>query len=410
MTLRFPFSSSPVRPPFSIPSAGFRLLAVIVCLLATCNLIAQNMPSAAGPDVLVLSNGDALHGKFVSEAGGKVTFHTDALGDVSLGWDKIKELHASQRFAVLEKSVKLRGKKDAGNIPVGTFDVADQAVTVHSETTPAIPPIPVKDAQYVMDEPTLNKAVNHQPSFLAGWNGAATAGAAIVSATQKQYTVSGGVALTRAVPTVSWLNPRDRTLVGFTGSYGKITQPGYFAAGVFVPETVTKSAIYHAAAERDQYFSPRFYALAQTAFDHNFSQDLQLQQIYGGGIGFTVFKSPKQEADLKATLQYEKQTFIDAAPGSNLNLFGSTFEADYIRHVKLFTYTQSLAYIPAYNQSRAYSANETDTIAFPTFKNLSFSLGTTDSYLNDPPASLPPTERNSFQFTMGLSYAIKSKY
>jgi len=177
-----------------------------------------------------------------------------------------------------------------------------------------------------------------------------------------------------------------------------------------VPETVTKSAIYHAAAERDQYFSPRFYALAQTAFDHNFSQDLQLQQIYGGGIGFTVFKSPKQEADLKATLQYEKQTFIDAAPGSNLNLFGSTFEADYIRHVKLFTYTHSLAYIPAYNQSRAYSANETDTIAFPTFKNLSFSLGTTDSYLNDPPASLPPTERNSFQFTMGLSYAIKSKY
>jgi hypothetical protein len=33
-----------------------------------------------------------------------------------------------------------------------------------------------------------------------------------------------------------------------------------------------------------------------------------------------------------------------------------------------------------------------------------------DSYLNDPPVSLPPTKRNSFQFTMGLTYAIKSKY
>jgi hypothetical protein len=37
-------------------------------------------------------------------------------------------------------------------------------------------------------------------------------------------------------------------------------------------------------------------------------------------------------------------------------------------------------------------------------------MGTLDSYLNDPPTSLPPTKRNSFQFTMGLTYAIKSKY
>jgi len=33
-----------------------------------------------------------------------------------------------------------------------------------------------------------------------------------------------------------------------------------------------------------------------------------------------------------------------------------------------------------------------------------------DSYLNFPPAAIPPTKRNSFQFTMGLTYAIKSRY
>jgi len=78
--------------------------------------------------------------------------------------------------------------------------------------------------------------------------------------------------------------------------------------------------------------------------------------------------------------------------------------------MKLLTLTQSLSFIPAYNNSSAYSANETDTFAFPAYKNLSFSLGTMDSYLNDPPVSLPPTKKNSFQFTMGLTYAIKSKY
>ena len=64
----------------------------------------------------------------------------------------------------------------------------------------------------------------------------------------------------------------------------------------------------------------------------------------------------------------------------------------------------------AYNNSKAYSANETNTLAFPAYKRLSFSVGTLDSYLNDPPVSLPPTKPNSLQFTMGISYAIKSKY
>jgi hypothetical protein len=69
-----------------------------------------------------------------------------------------------------------------------------------------------------------------------------------------------------------------------------------------------------------------------------------------------------------------------------------------------------VAFIPAFNEPRAYSANETNLLAFPAYKNLSFSLGTTDSYLNNLPFSTPLTKPNSFQFTMGLTYAIKSKY
>ncbi len=109
-------------------------------------------------------------------------------------------------------------------------------------------------------------------------------------------------------------------------------------------------------------------------------------------------------------MQYEKQQFITGGSGGNQNLIGSTFAANYILHLKLFTYTQGISFIPAYNNMRAYSATETNTFAFPAYKRLSFSLGTMDSYLNDPPVSLPPTKRNSFQFTMGLTYAFKSKY
>jgi len=398
-----------------IHARNFRLIVKLVMAVAVLYVAlagyAQTPNASGDSDVLVLSNGDTLHGKFVSEIAGKVTFHTDAFGDMTLGWDKIKELHTGQKIAVLSDREKALSKEKAKALPTGTLQVENQSVTVQSEDGTSHPPIPVKNAQYIMDAATLDKQVNHEPGFLSAWEGAATAGATLVGATQKQYTFSGAVGLVRTVPTVSWLRPRNRSSIGFTGSYGKITQPSYTIPGplpVFVPSVQTKSAIYHAEAERDQYFSPRMFMLAQTAFDHNFSQDLDLQQIYGAGIGWTAIKKPRQELDLKATMQYEKQKFISSSSGRNL--VGSTFSASYILHTRLLTYSQEIAYIPSYNTPSAYSANETNMLAFPTYKNLGFSVGTIDSYLNDPPTALPPTQRNSFQFTMGITYALKSKF
>jgi hypothetical protein len=402
------------------------LIAVLTATLGAAALCAaQSKPAAPAanpaPDVLVLSNGDTLHGKFVSATAGKVTFHCDPLGDISLSWDKIKELHATEQFGVLNQTIALRGKQRHIQLPVGTIDVADQLVTVHPENALLPAPIPIENAQYIMDNATLDKQINHEPNFFTGWNGSATAGATLVSATTDQYTFTGAVNLIRAVPTVPWLDPRNKTIFGFNESYGKITQPAYSypapspATGtIAVPAVITTSSISHLGAERDQYFLPRVYALAQAAFDHNYAQDLQLQQIYGGGFGWTVAKTPKQEFDLKGTIQYEEQQFTPGSGSVNQNLIGSTFAASYLLHLKLLTLTQALSFIPAYNQFSDYSASETNTVTFPAYKNLGFSLGTIDTYLNDAPfigtSTTPPTRPNSFQFTMGLTYAIKSKY
>ena len=385
--------------------------------------VAQTVPAASKPpsDELVLSNGDTLHGQFVSETTGAVTFHSDPLGNITLGWDKIKELHVAGKFGVLGQTVATRHRKSAVRFPVGSFDVADNSVTVHTATAPEPAPIPVAKAQYIMDSAELDKQLNHEPGFFAGWNGAATAGATVVSATENQITFTGAVNLARAVPTVNWLDTRNRTLFNFDEAYGRITQPAYTypavppaTGSVLAPAVVSKSSIMHIGAERDEYFSPRFYVLGLTTFDHNYAQDLQLQQVYGGGVGWTAMKTPKHELDVKITAQYEKQHFIPGSGSADLNLIGSTFGANYTLHLKLLTYTQALSYIPAYNQLSAYSLTETNSLAFPVYKNFSFSVGTLDSYLNDAPylgsAVTPPTKPNSFQFTMGVTYNIKSKY
>lgn len=383
-------------------------LLLMLAAIPHC-LHGQSADKNKDPDTLVLSNGDTLHGKLVQEAGGTVTFHSDPLGDLTLGWDKIKELHSSETFALMTPEMKKRNKRAALALPKGTVEVANGLVTLHPESGATIAPIPVKNAQAIVDAAVLDKQLNHRAGFLAGWNGAATAGATLVTATQDSYAISGSVGLVRTMPTVEWLDPRDKTLFDFAGSFGKITQPSYTSGGVFTPSTSTKSSILHLDAERDEYFSPRMFALGQAAFDHNFGQDLDLQQIYGGGLGWTVLKTPKQEADLKATMQYERQAFITGTPSSQ-NLIGSTFAGNYLLKLKLVAYTQGVEFIPAYNNTRAYSATETNTFAFPMYKNFGFSVGTLDSYLNDPPVTAPPTKRNSFQFTMGLTYAFKSKY
>lgn len=383
-----------VRRPLSL----LAFLAATVLLSSAAHAADKPKPE---PDLLILANGDTLHGQLVKEVGGKVTFHTNALGDVDIPWSQIKELHAGERYGVLPKNLKLHRKKSLDQIPSGSLDMTNQSITLHPPSGAAPAPIPVTDAEYILDYPTLDQQINHEPNFFTGWNGAATAGATLVQATQNQYTVSGALGLVRMVPSVSWLNPRNRTSFDFSGSYGKITQPG---------TPTIKSSIYHIDAERDQYISSHLFGLGQVSFDHNFALNLQMQQIFGGGFGWTLFDTPHHEADVKGTIQYENQRFINAAPGSNLSLIGSTFSADYMLHLKMFTYTQNVAFMPAYNTPRAYSADETNTVAFPAYKNFGFSVGTIDTYLNDPPVSVPPTKRNSFQFTMGLTYAIKSKY
>ncbi|WP_158615426.1 DUF481 domain-containing protein [Acidipila sp. EB88] len=384
------------------------------CLLGTLTAGAQ---TKAEPDTIDFTNGDHLTGKLVREAGGSVVFHSDIAGDLTVSWDKIKALHASEPFAVLQKGVVTSRKLGESQIPIGAVNVTGGNIELQASAVDTkLQTVPVAQADYIIDKATLDKQLLGHPGFFEAWNGSATGGVTIVSATQNQYTVTAAAALQRTVPTVSWLDPRNRTTLNLNESFGRISEPAYTVpattttAATLVPATFTKSNIFHTDAERDEYLSKNFYYLGDLSFDHNYSQSLQLQQIYGAGVGRTLLKTPKQELDVKVVAQYEKQAFFNSA-SANQNLIAATVAANYnltLTHGILFN--QQVSYIPAFNNTRAYSATENDTLTFPAYKNFGFTVGTLDSYLNDAPVTLPETKRNSFQFTIGATYSIKSKY
>jgi len=365
---------------------------------------AQAAPPAPKPaaDVVIFTNGDQLTGKLERGAGNSIVFKSDMAGEITIPLDKVKELHAAGSFAVLRKDIPIKSLSAARAVTPGTVAYNDGKLAVdHPAATPEI--VPEAQISYVIDQGTFAKETSGKSSFFAGWNGAINGGATIVRSTDYGETLTAGVAVVRAIPDVQFLPARNRTSLDLQETYGKLTSPVIPQTAPPSAAAVTETSILHADAERDEYFSPRFFALAQTAFDHNYSQGLNLQQIYGGGIGWTTIKSAQQEFDLKATVQYEKQAF--QTPGSNVNLVGSTVSETYHRALPhKFVLSEFGNVIPAFNNSSDYSANVSGTLTLPVYKRLGISFTATDNYLNNPSAGY---NQNSSQFVAAASYTLK---
>jgi hypothetical protein len=352
------------------------------------------------PDVIVFTNGDQLSGTLERGVGNSIVFKSDMAGEITVTLDKVRELHSSGSFAVLRKDVPVSRK----TVTPGTVIYGDGKLTVAAPTA-APETVPAAQVAYIIDQPTYDKELERQPGPRYGWTGAVNGGSTIVRSTDYGETYTAGIALARAIPAVPYLPARNRTTFNLQETYGKLTSPVIPQTTPPSPAAVTVTSIFHTAAERDEYFSPKFFALGQTSFDHNYSQGLNLQQVYGGGIGWTAIKSGKQELDLKASVQYEVQQYLASSGTPNQDLIGSTISEAYHRNLPYkLVFSESLNALPAWNNTSAYSANGTVGLAMPVFKRLSLTVRTTDNFLNDPATGY---NKNSFQFVTAAAYTLK---
>lgn len=368
-----------------------RGIIIAACLAAASALYAQKPADAK--DVMVFTDGERLVGRFERSNGGSAVFKSDVIGEITVDWTKVKELTTSQPFAVIPKGVVLKRSAGPSQVPEGNVAFADQKITV----TPAAgqpQTVAVADTDHLIDQPTFEKELEHNPGFLHDWMGTVTAGASLVEATQVNKTFTAGINLVRIVPDVDWLRRRNRTTVTFATSYGTQEQP----------KTPTiKTDLYHAGIERDEYFSASVYGFGQALLDHNYSQGLQLQQSYGGGIGWSVIHRPNESFDLKAGVTYVRQEFYASA--TNQSLAGSIFEEDFTRRLwRGSQFTQQLILSPSWTNDNAFTAFGNAALTLPAYKRLNVTLGTSDNYLHDPPIGF---KKNSYQATMGLTYSLR---
>ncbi len=361
---------------------------------------APQASTKAKPDVLVFLNGDRITGNLVKADGVNIYFATDEAGQVTVPWTKIKNFDTSKRFAVLTKKEKAQRKHINHSIPVGSLHLNGKTLTIADNN--ASQNVAVSDISYVIDEATYRKNVEQEQGLFHGITGSVTAGYSQVNSTYNSTTLTSGVNLTRIAPAVPWMKAARRTLLNFSNTYSTFTQS---------PSPTAVTNILHGSLEEDEYLKPRFYLLEQAIYDRNSVEGLALQQVYGGGLGYTVIKKAMQELDLSATVNYTKQQFDqpvalnpNQAPSATQNLIGATFADNYTyklpHHIVL---TEVSNVTPEFNYFQAYTANATVGATMPIIKNFGLSIQAIDNYLNDPP---PGFKGNSTQYTTGLTYSI----
>jgi hypothetical protein len=274
-------------------------------------------------------------------------------------------------------------------------------VAATSSSAPEV--VPVKDLAYLIDSATYNKEVTSNPGIWYGWNGSVSGGITLVESTQTGQTYNLAANLIRLVPSVAFLPPRTRSTINVLETYGKITQPLIPQTTPPTPDTVAKTNIFHADAEHDKYFTSKVYALVGASFDHNYAQGLNLQQIYGVGLGMTLIQTPIQQLDVKADVHYERQNF--QPPTLSTNLVGSSFSELYHRNLPAkIIFTESGTFIPAWNDFSAYSAIIGAGLQLPTYKRFSLNMNVLDNYLHQPAFGY---KSNSLQFVTGVAYTLK---
>jgi hypothetical protein len=369
-------------------------------IMVAAILVGQTNPKPA-PDVLELNDGEKLIGHLVSGSGASLTFHSDAAGDVKIAWTSVKSLTSSAKFAVAEKGVVLDKHADLTKVPQGTVSVSDQKLSVDPGTgaTPTV--IPAADAANVVPEANFLNAFK-TPRFDQDWHGSAGLGIDLVEATQKSRNITASVSLQRVVSGESWVSPRYKTLFDLNVADSNLSQTG--------EPTITTDLI-HAGIEHDMFLSSKAFVSVAGDFLHSSSQGMKLQQTYGAGFGYVVLRAEHQELDLKAAVDFIRQTFepppvtTPATPRlADKSLVGASFGETYTRTLKGgIAFHQGVAFIPAFNDSNAFTANGFANVAIPLYKRINITIGGLDSYVNEPPQSF---KKNSFEFVTQIAYKI----
>ncbi len=362
----------------------------ISCFLAAILVILSIAPAAFAdsPDNITLKNGDHLTGTVSAMDGQQVTLTTDAAGDIKVKWSSVQALTTQKAFYVATPDNKTVS---------GTLTYDGTNLIVHTSTGDVTVPITQTIVVRSTDQQQAYEKSLH-PSLLSDWAGGASIGLAL--ARGNSDTTTFNTAFTGDRKTLS-----DEIKLSVSSIYATSGTSTSGAPGGVTADEILAGAAY------DKNITKKFFAFASGAFTHDALEDLNLQGIYSGGLGWHVINTSNTTLDLNLGMNYTRASYGSAASATTAavtvdrNFPGVTAgEALMHKFGQSTVFTETFTIYPTLTRINQYSFALNTSVVTKIKKWLGWQTTLTDNYVANPP--IAGTVPNDVVLSTGFNIAF----
>jgi putative salt-induced outer membrane protein YdiY len=337
------------------------------------------MATAARADTVMLKNGDRLTGTVEVSDGKDVTLKTDFAGEIKIQWAAVQELKTDKPIYVVTPDKKTVS---------GTVSTDGSNLIVHTANNGAVP-VPLAQVTVVRSsdmETAYEKSLH--PSLLEAWKGGASLGFAIARGNSETTNLTTGFNADRKTL-------HDELTFYEASLYSDNNQPG----GSVLANSILGGVKY------DRNITKRLFVFVSADYTHDALQDLNLRQIYSGGLGVHIINNPNTTFDLLAGANYTRETYGGGATYVARNLAGITLGEDFMHKFgKSTTFTEVFYFYPDLSNTGEYRFALDAASVTKINKWLGWQTALTDRYVTNPP--IAGTKSNDIIFSTGINVSF----
>jgi hypothetical protein len=350
------------------------------------------MSTCVFADQITLKNGDRLTGEIVKSDAKTLVLKTEAAGDVAIQWPAIDAITSTQ---------PLRVGLDGGQMVVGPVTTKDGQIQITTQTVGVVSAS--KDSVQVIRSASEQAAYDaamerlQHPHLADFWSGMLDTGLSLTrgNSATLSYTLAG-----RAVRQTDL----DKITAYATAVYGKndTTSPSQVIA-----HQIT------GGLRADINFRPKWFAFGATDFNSNALQNLDLQNVIDGGIGYHLIKTKNTQFDVFGGAGYNQEffgsyTLPNLAPPPATLAFPAVAQRNAVANVgeqfdaKLgsrSTFSETFNYFPNISGPSGYRYTFNTVFSTAISKWLGWQFSFNDYFLSNPPTGI---KENDLLLSTGL--------
>ena len=341
-----------------------------------------SLACAAHADTILLKNGDRLTGSIEHSDGKQLTLKTDYAGEINVQLAAVKQIVSNTPVYVITTDKKTVS---------GKVSIEGNDVNIVPATGPAVH-VPLAHVTLLRSE-SEQTAYEHSlhPAFTEDWTISTTVGFSLARGNSNTTNISTGFSGIR-----STLNDKLTTYANTI--YASNDTPG--TTGVTANDV-------RGGARYDHDFQARLFGFGSADYEYNQLQDLNLRQIYSGGLGVHVIKRTGTTFDVLLGANYTRESYSAstiAAPQQR-NVAGVTLGEDLTHQFwKTSAITEEFNFYPDLSNTGQYRFTLDTTLTNKIYKWLSWQTTGSDVFVSDP---IPGVKKNDLILTTGLNIAFK---